>query len=469
MKKFSNQRLSEANKNELLEEFREKQKTMSLKTKVVIALNILLLVIGMIMFGVGMASTPDTPYAIFEKTNEGTLVSMNNSKEEIRNKYAEAFVQYVNELDPLYPNVLFNGRLVGPMSGSNTLSSTTVVPVFNPFLWEKKDPPDDATIVAANLRFNSQNSTAEMDHQRVISFIKNDSIGATMYMRNVYVEDLADENEVPQRVYWKVTEVNATFHPHQTQKIMFTTLGLFILCTICSSLIGVAINKYIDLRETPKAWVQFLLSFSFTPLLNHIVNSLLVIHIRMDFYTVQRYVITSLFDVMVSWALTDIILTSYLAKTSKHKATDSYWVISLVSLMTYLCNSGIMRDQYVSPQGPSLFSEHSKPPMSFTGVAISVNAIIAAFLAQTALATGKVPDKILRLFIIVSIILLMSIGFILNLNGPERTHPGKSDMGGYIYAALLMVFSVVGIIYYIQTGKNKGIEIKVERDTTFGR
>ena len=112
-----------------------------------------------------------------------------------------------------------------------------------------------------------------------------------------------------------------------------------------------------------------------------------------------------------------------------------------------------MRDQYVSPQGPSLFSDTARPPMTFSSVAISANAIVAAFLAQATMSTSAIGDKKVRLFIVVFMLSVMSVGFVLDLNEPGKTHPHVAEMTGIIYLLSLAVLSIIGIAYFIYTGK----------------
>jgi hypothetical protein len=57
----------------------------------------------------------------------------------------------------------------------------------------------------------------------------------------------------------------------------------------------------------------------------------------------------------------------------------------------------------------------------------------------------------------------MSVGFIADLNEPEKTHPGVDEMIGTVYLTSLAVLCLLGIFYFIFTGK------KVEKMTVIKR
>ena len=444
-------RLSEESRNEELEKFRDKSRVMSNKTKVIIATNVLTLCIGIVLFILGLTSSPKTTSIILKDytETENETIADNDKRIEYRRKYADALTQYLLGLDVSYKSTSFSGRKM-VLNEDLATSQTETVLVFDPKIWVRHSTyPSNVTPFTFTLGFDSSQPEYELSESQLIALVQSTN-NSSIFYEDMYIEDSSDPSGT---FYWKVKEKKAIFKPHSKDKVMLATLGLFSICTITSSIIGVAINRVFKLTDSSKAWIQFLVSFSITPLVNHYLNSTIVEHVRIDHYTVQRYIITSLFDVMVSWALTDIILTSYLSKTSKLFATDSYWVVSLVSLVTYLCNSGIMRDQYVSPQGPSLFSDTARPPMTFSSVAISANAIVAEFLAQATMSTSATEDKKVRLFIVVFMLSVMSVGFVLDLNEPGKTHPHVAEMTGIIYLLSLAVLSIIGIAYFIYTGK----------------
>lgn len=265
---------------------------------------------------------------------------------------------------------------------------------------------------------------------------------------------LQDASATRDELYLPV-ERAAVFKRYDALPVRFMSVGFFMVLNSLFCGGNVLALKSGMLTSSGKAWFTFWTCFGLFPLCNHALMAYFLHHVRMDHFTVFRYVITCIFDVMVSWSLTDLLVTSIIkSRDVKHPTMVQFSVLACINIVTFFCNSGLMRDAFVSPHGPSMFFQNTDPIPAW-GIVLVSNAVVCAFVGQSAMSTSDTGDRRLRLFLSVLMFLLLSVGFVMGVIDPMQSRPDMSQMMGYVAYASTVVACLLGIVYSLIFMNNK--------------